>query len=65
MTLRPLLLVSLLLLSFAASAQLPEPTLTAKERREVAEAFANIIETKYVLPDQAKKMAAAVRGRLN
>lgn len=58
------LLVLLLLLSFAASAQLPDPALSAKERREVAEAFAKIIETRYVLPDEAKKMAATIRAQI-
>jgi C-terminal processing protease CtpA/Prc len=51
-------------MAFAATAQLPDPTLTAKERREVAEAFAKIIETKYVLPDHAAKMAAAIRAQI-
>jgi hypothetical protein len=51
-------------MAFAATAQLPDPTLTAQERREVAEAFAEIVETKYVLPEQATKMAAAIRARI-
>ena len=58
------LLIPLLLVSLVASAQTPGPTLTAKDRREIAEAFAKVIETKYILSDQAKNMAAAVRARI-
>lgn len=54
----------LLLVSFAIHAQLPDPELTAAERRRIAEAFAQTIETTYVLPDQAKKMAAAIRDHV-
>jgi hypothetical protein len=58
------LLIPLLLVSLAASAQSPGPALNAKERREIAEAFAKVIETKYILTDHAKNMAAAVRARI-
>lgn len=58
------LLIPLLLVSLAARAQSPGPTLTAKDRREIAEAFANVVETRYVLPDHAKNMAAAVRAQI-
>lgn len=59
------LLIPLLLVSLVAGAQAPgPPTLTAKERREIAEAFAKAIETKYILTDQAKNMAAAVRAQI-
>ncbi|HYR27117.1 MAG TPA: S41 family peptidase [Thermoanaerobaculia bacterium] len=61
---RSLLVSLLLLLSLAAHAQLPDPVLTVKERREVAEAFAKIIDTTYVLPEEAKKMVAAVRAKI-
>ena len=56
--------IPLLLVSFAAGAQLPDPALTAKDRRQIAEDFAKVLETKYVLPDQAKNMAAAVRAQI-
>src|SRR5687768_9356322 len=59
-----ILLIPLLLVSLSAAAQPTGPTLTAKDRREIAEAFANAVETKYVLADQAKKMAAAVRTKI-
>ncbi len=59
-----ILLIPLLLVSLSATAQPTGPTLTAKDRREIAEAFANAVETKYVLADQAKKMAAAVRTKI-
>jgi retinol-binding protein 3 len=58
------LLVSLLLLSLSATAQLPDPELTPAQRREIAEGFAKRIETSYVLVDHAKKMAADLRARI-
>lgn len=58
------LLIPLLLVSLVANAQAPGPTLTAKERREIAEAFAKVIETKYILTEEAKNMAAAVRTQI-
>lgn len=61
---RYLALLLLLSLALAASAELPDPALTANERREVAEAFAKIIETRYVLPDEAKQMASAIRAQI-
>ena len=59
-----LLLIPLLLVSLVAGAQSPGPTLTSKDRREIAEAFAKAIETKYILTDHAKNMAAAVRAQI-
>jgi hypothetical protein len=59
------LLIPLLLVSLVAGAQSPDPTLTAKDRREIAEAFAKVVETRYVLPDHARNMAAAVRAQIN
>lgn len=61
---RYLLLLLSLATTLAANAQLPDPTLTAKDRREIAEAFAKVIETTYVLPEHAQKMATAVRGKV-
>jgi len=61
---RSLLIAALLAASLSASAKLPDPVLTAKDRREIAEAFAKVIDTRYVLPDEAKKMAAAVRSQI-
>lgn len=58
------LLLPVLLLSLSAAAQLPDPVLTAAERRQIAEAFARRIETTYVLPVEAKKMAAALREHI-
>jgi retinol-binding protein 3 len=61
---RSLLISLLLLLSLSATAQLPDPELTAAQRREIAEAFAKRIESSYVLVDHAKKMAADLRARI-
>lgn len=58
------LVIPALLLSLSAAAQLPDPVLTAAERRQIAEAFAKRIETMYVLPDEAKKMSAALREHI-
>ena len=41
------------------SEPMPGWHLAAKERREIAEAFAKVVETKYILTDHAKNMAAA------
>lgn len=58
------LTLAVLLLSLSAAAQLPDPVLTAAERRQIAEAFAQRIDTMYVLTDDAKKMAAAIREHI-
>lgn len=58
------LLVPFLLLSFSLNAQLPDPVLTAKERREIAEAFAAQVEKSYVFPDKGTAMAKAIREKV-
>lgn len=58
------LLLLLLIISLPLQAQSAAPTLTAKDRREIAEGFAKVVETKYILTDHAKKMADAVRAQI-
>jgi Peptidase family S41 len=53
-----------LILSVSLHAQLPDPELTAADRRQIAEAFAARVETSYVLAEPAKKIAAAIRENI-
>ena len=56
-------LLPLLLFSFSLTAQpLPEPELTAADRRKIAEAFAKRVESSYVLAEPAKQIAKAIRA---
>lgn len=57
-------LVLLLLFPFSLSAQLPDPELTAAERRAIAEAFAKRVESTYVLAEPGKQIAAAIREHI-
>lgn len=55
-------LLPLLLFSFSLHAQkLPDPELTAADRRKIAEAFAKRVESSYVLAEPAKQIAKAIR----
>lgn len=58
------LLLSFFLLSLSLHAQLPDPELTAAQRREIAEGFAKRVESTYVLADAGKQIAAAIREHI-
>jgi hypothetical protein len=58
-------LLPLLLFSVSLHAQqLPDPELTAADRRRIAEAFAKRVESSYVLAEPAKQIAKAIRGHV-